>query len=132
MRKMPVFPVDEIVADLNDGEADLFRAVLNKRTGALRASKPYRMTTHNHENAVFEACANYMWRMLCFDFCDWHPHVCMPVTADWDILSVNRGREDQHEFSKVVTSGLDALIKRIEAHIPVTAQRGIMRWARVY
>jgi len=118
MPRMPVLPVNQMVLDLPPYEEALIRAAFHK-TGRMRATKPYRKITR----PKFEGSANYVWRMLCFDFCDFRPHSCMPVCADFDLP----GDYDERRAKVKI---LDKLIKRVESVIPVTAQKGIMRWGK--
>jgi hypothetical protein len=133
---MPKLPVDVMVADLSDDEARIVRAAFNSRNG-LRASKPFhdRECKYGAPDAEFKGAANYVWRMLCFDFCSWAPHVCMPVCADfgiWSSLDDGGNWREVTERVRLRTKELDALIKRVESKLPVTAQKGVMRWARAF
>lgn len=138
MSRMPKLPVDEMCAGLDDRDSRLVRAAFNSRTGCLRASKPYRKIDYDgpEDEALFQAYANYVWRMLCFDFCGFHPHNCMPVTAEWDIGAVYYGRPgyedsaDRRAAEKSAMVALDALVKRAESVLPLTAQKGVMQWGR--
>jgi hypothetical protein len=133
MPKMPVLPVDKMVADLDDWGEKLIRAAFNRRTGALRATKPFRRIDYDAGGALFKACANYVWRMLCFDFCGFSPHNCLPVCADWDIGAVFYRREDSdREMEKRGKAKLDATIERAESVLPASAQRGLMQWGRAW
>jgi hypothetical protein len=125
---MPILPVDEMCADLNDYGSRLIRAAFNSRTGAIRATKPFRTIDFDSDCAFFKACANYVWRMLCFDFVPYRPHNCMPVTADWDILTVKSGCADQYKWGRAVAAVLDRLIQKAESVMPISAQRGVMSW----
>jgi len=141
MSRMPKLPFDLMCAGLDDNEARIIRAACNSRTGCLRASKPFGRIDldGDPDEALFRASANYVWRMLCFDYCGFHPHNCMPVTADWDIGAVYYTREGRGEFTdreerrdaeKSVRVALDALVKRAESVLPITAQAGVMQWGR--
>jgi hypothetical protein len=136
---MPNLPFDLMAAGCDEREACIVRAAQNKRTGGLRASKPFgRIDFEGDEDkALFEGSANYVWRMLCFDFCGFHPHNCSPVTANAEVCAVFYVRKERGEYanfaewraaSKIVLDTLDALIKRIESVLPVTAQKGVMQW----
>lgn len=138
MSRMPSLPVETMCAGLDNCDARLVRAAFNDRNGCLRASKPYRRidTDGPEDEALFRASANYVWRMLCFDYCGFHPHSCMPVTADWDLGAVYYGRagyedrEVRRDAEKSVRVALDALVKRAESALPVTLQAGVMQWGR--
>jgi len=109
-------------------------AFSRKRT--LRANKPFaRVAT------VEEGCANYIWRMLAFDFSGYGKNSCLPVTADFDLGCVlyNRdkvagcvesNREARRAEEKGIIDSLDVLIKKVESVLPVVAQAGAMRWGR--
>lgn len=132
MSTMPTLPLNEFCKGLNDLQSKLIRAAFTKQ-GKLRAAKPFRKVDYDKPNAFFEACANYVWRMLCFDYCDFHPHNCMPVTAEWDIEHwhlrrwYRRGREAIHR----ITNDLDTVIKLAESNVSATLQRGVLRWGRL-
>jgi hypothetical protein len=135
---MPSLPVEFMCAGLDDRDAKLIRAAFNGRNGCLRASKPYRKIDFNgpEDRALFEASANYVWRTLCFDYCGFHPYNCLPVTADCDLGAVYYGRAGYEDYDvrrdarKSVLDALDALIKRAESALPITAQKGVMQWCR--
>ncbi len=105
-----------------------------KRT--LRTNKPFARA-----KTMSEACANYVWRMLAFDFSAYGKNSCMPVMADWDIGTVlyNRdkvtgcmesNRETRRSETKDILDKMDALVKKVESVLPITAQAGAMRWGR--
>ena len=107
----------------------------------MRASKPFGRIDFegDKDEALFKASANYVWRMLCFDYCGFHPHNCIPITADWDIGAAFYVREENGEFAsredrrdaeKSVRVALDALVKRVESVLPLTAQKGVMQWGQ--
>lgn len=136
MPKMPKLPVDAMVADLDGREEKLVRAAFRGATDTLRATKPFRTIDYGADDALFKACANYVWRMLCFDYAGFHPHNCMPVTADWDIGAYYYRHPDYADRSKrrdaerSVRDALDALVKRVESVLPIMAQKGVMQWGR--
>lgn len=131
MSRMPKLPVEDMCAGLNNCDANLIRKAFNSRTDRLRTSKPYPLIDFNSEGAIlFEASANYIWRMLCFDYCGFRPHNCMPITADWDIGAVFHKRTYINNTEKSVRVALDALIKHAESALPITAQKGVMQWGR--
>jgi len=140
MANMPKLPFDTMCEGLDEDSARIIRAARNRRTGCLRASKPFDcIDFHGDENeALFRACANYVWRMFCFDFVDYRPHSCMPCTADFDIDTVYYLRAKRGDYNercaakRVLRDSLDALIKRVESVLPITEQKGAMRWARAY
>jgi len=143
MSIMPKLPFDRMVAGCTEDEARIICAARNSRTGCLRASKPFgHIDFHGDgDEALFEACANYVWRMLCFDFVGYRPHSCMPYTADFDIgcvyhLREKRGvypdRDTRRREERVLRDLLDALIKRAESVMPITAQKGAMAYRQVF
>jgi hypothetical protein len=121
-----------------------FRGSKGSTVCALRASKPFRSFPNDgSDESLFKACANYVWRMLCFDYVGCAPHNCHPVTADLDVSSffykkygcsfhTDCGREEYRADWKGCIESLDLLIKQFEATIPVTMQAGAMSWARAY
>jgi len=138
---MPKLPFDDMCADLDDSEARIICAAQNSRNDCLRVTKPYKHIDFDGDldEALFKASVNYVWRMLCFDYCGFTPHSCLPITADWDIGAVFYNREKQGDFysykerrdaEKSVVATLDALVKRAESVLPITAQVGVMRWGK--
>jgi len=138
---MPNLPFNKMCAVCTDDEAKIIRAAQNRRNGSLRASKPFSKIDFdgNEEDALYKASANYVWRMLCFDYCGFRPHNCMPITADWDIGAVFYVKQNRDEYADYkerlaaetsVRDVLDALIKKVEAVLPVTAQAGVMQWGQ--
>lgn len=118
MAKMPVFSVDEMVSELTPYEETLIRAAFDRKTRKLRVTKPYHKIS---ANAEFEGSANYVWRKLCFNLVDFYPYSCIPVCADFDIP----GDYDKRRAKMEV---LDEMIRRAESVLPLTAQKGLMRW----
>ncbi len=136
MPTMPKLLLPEIIEGLTKTDAATLRTCCNKRTGLLKATKPYKKIDFADPalpTPLFKANANYVWRMLCFDFCDHAPHNCMPCTADWDVLAWchrTEAREDCSSKCKTITVRLDELVTLIEGKLPITAQKGGLRWGR--
>lgn len=137
---MPALPVDTLCNGLAEGEAKLVRAAF--KGNKLRATKPFRRVNPSEEGAAFKASANYVWRMLCFDYAGFSPHSCLPVTADFDMSAVCRvsygvtgfdheNRRHAQNACKGWVDTLDGVIKRAESNLPITLQRGVMQWGRV-
>ena len=148
---MPILPVDAMVADCNGLEELIVRAafttrgVRNKSDGyaKLRSNKPFRRV-----ESFEQGCANYVWRMLCFDLVGHGKHVCMPVCADFelsDAVTHRNGKcpkynyEDRNDNTayylwtdcvKQLRKDMDALVSRVEKALPIEAQKGILRWGR--
>jgi len=135
---MPVLPIEDMVADCTDYHASLVRAAINRASGRLRATKPFRTIDTTGDDAYFKACANYVWRMLCFDYAGIRPHNSMPVTADFDIYNVckaqpvNPTSTDYHDSARDMVRRMDDLVKRVEALLPITSQKGVMQWLPLY
>lgn len=121
---MPSLPINALCVDLDKKGERLIRDAF-RRNGHLRATKPYRRINGCSGEDEYKACANYIWHMLCFDYCAFHPHHCIPVTAVFDIKTIYYHRYDMSEYNerrrvrRIITNGLDALIKRTEANLPV-------------
>jgi hypothetical protein len=134
---MPVLPVDAMVADCDAWEENVVRAAFTTRGvsngGRLRANKPDKRVSNKQEG-----CANYVWRMLCFDLVSWGKHACMPVCADFDLCDAvehSPGYEDCDLAELCVgraelQAEMNLLIKQVEAVLPVVALSGVMRWGR--
>ena len=143
MSRMPILPVDAMVADCNESDAWIIRAAFTSRGvpagGKLRTGKPFKRVTSQREG-----CANYVWRMLCFDLCDWAPHYCMPICADFEIsfgYEAEYGRPDRSDKEaatlrrgnvRAMMRVLDLLVKKAESSLPVGSMKGIMRWGKAY
>jgi hypothetical protein len=130
---MPKLPAAEMLSKVPAEYREIFAAAFNLRTDTLRASKPFRRA----ENLA-QASSNYVWRMLCFTFCGSAPHCCLPVMADFDLLSVLR-REwrdmanpyGYQEQAREQTRKLDEISKAAESIVPAQYKRGLLRWANV-
>ncbi|MHC5061784.1 MAG: hypothetical protein ACYTFK_11955 [Planctomycetota bacterium] len=141
MSNMPILPVETMVADLHDDDASIIRAAFTSRGvsegGRLRANKPFRKVT------TFEqGCANYVWRMLCFDLVGWGKHACMPVCADFEIMDGygardgypergdSEGRDKRRQDVRNMMKTLDGLVMQAESVLPGDSMKGVMRWGR--
>lgn len=152
------FPiVDLATIELTEHELSIltivFKLSKGSKVGQLRASKPtlkfdttscpgYRYPTDPSGSAA------YVWRMLCFYCIAYHPHCCMPVTADFDIphdLTEETTRRKYADFSDWYASddykhysakraekraSLDNLVDRVLAIIPKSQWGGVMRWGK--
>ena len=89
---MPKLPFAEMMRACEGNAGSMVYAARNSRSKCLRASKPFPKIDFDgdEERALWEASANYVWRMLCFDFAASRPHSCIPCTADFDIAIVLR------------------------------------------
>ena len=141
MTTMPVFPnatLDAMLVDCDGWEESVVRAAFTTRGvrdgGRLRANKPFR-TVRNK----LEGCANYVWRMLCFDLVGSGKHACMPVCADFDLydaVKVSPAHADITDYRdraavvRELQNEMDALVKRVERALPIEAQKGVIRWGR--
>lgn len=135
MSTMPILPLDALCADLNDWEEEVVRAAFTTRGvsagGRLRSNKPFRKVRTKRDG-----CANYVWRMLCFDLVGSGKHACMPVCADFDLydaVSVSTvivDRDKRRAIVRELQEEMDALVKRIESNLPIEALKGVLRWGR--
>jgi len=121
MSNMPILPVDRMVRDLPPYSASIVRAAFIGATDKLRATKPYRRVGRTDPGAEFKGSANYVWRMLCFDYVGSRPHSCMPVTADFDIPGNCAERREKARM-------LDELIKRVESVVLGVSAGRVVRW----
>ena len=142
---MPILPVATMTADCSDQDAKIVRdafttrGIKNRDNGyaRLRSNKPF-----SRVKTFEQGCANYVWRMLCFDLVGHGKHVCMPVTADFDLMEAceirdggrirygQPGYEEQNEQRKALRVRMDELVKQAEAKLPVESKKGIIRWGR--
>jgi len=140
---MPVYPMDQYLADFDGSEERILRACFTGRgrfckdngNMRLRSSKPF-----NRPETIEQGCANYAWRMLCFDLVGHGKHVCMPVCADFDLEDqINDsdggriryrkpGYEEQRGRVRNMRDAMDDLTKRFETNIPIEQQAGVVRW----
>jgi|GEM_PF-6558726 len=139
---MPIHDIDSMVQGMNAGDAWLIRTAYTTRGVAdgarLRAKKPFRKIT-----SLREGCANYVWRMLCFDCAGFAPHNCMPVCASMEVMegyNAEYGRVDRndHEACELrrdneqnMLDMLDELTKRAESALPIRSFKGILQWGKV-
>lgn len=149
MTVMPVFNVDMLCEGLTDQEVWVIRAaftnrgVKNKSEGyaKLRSNKPFRRV-----ETFEQGCANYVWRMLCFDLVGSGKHACMPVCSNFETSDAIRCRDgdgpkldvddpvkyaawkEYRDRGRVLMKELDELIKRVETKIPLEEKRGLVRW----
>ena len=141
MSRMPILPVEAMVADCHDDDAWIVRAAFTTRGvsegGRLRASKPFRKVS-----TFEEGCANYVWRMLCFDLVGWGKHACMPVCAEFDVYDAfdvrdgrvvrtdRAARDKRRQDIRDTMKALDLLVTTVESVLPSGSMKGIIRWAR--
>ncbi len=145
MTMMPILPLDTMVAGCSESDARTIRAAFTTRSvpnkddgyARLRANKPFKRVT-----TFEEGCANYAWRMLCFDLVGSGKHVCMPVCVDFEVSAAvairdgkmprykEAGYDDWKDAKRVVTEALDALVNQVEKTLPIGAQKGIIRWGQ--
>ena len=142
MSNMPILPVEAMVIGLSDCDAGIVRAAFTGRGvqdnwGRLKTNKPFKRVT-----TFEEGCANYVWRMLCFDLVGHGKHACMPVCADFDLSDAQEvlegrrvrytdsGYDEYKGRSKELRDRMDALVKTVEAPLPVECKKGLLRWGR--
>ena len=118
--RMPMLDVEQMTEGLTPDESKLVRAAIWK--GHLRTAKPFR----KRPCTMFQGQANYVWRMLCFSYCNWSPYCCMPVTADFDIPV------QPYDKRREITQALDDICKRAEKNLPLQLQRGTMAWGKAF
>lgn len=128
---------------------DMLRKAFNSKTGCIRTAKPFADNDFRGdavkfakiEDSMFKACANYLWRRLAFDFCDFKPYVCIPVSHDWPLFAVIREEarraglekfDDWYEREGRIKSTLESLLLTFERTLPIELQRGAMRWGRAF
>lgn len=96
-------------------ERQIIRLILKSDGVTIRASKP------RIRNRI-DSYAAYVWRMVSF-FCSPNPKLqCMPVMCWYDIIAPS------DEERKVVARGLNELVDKITALIPVSEWHGVFKW----
>ncbi len=132
MSSMPTLPIEEMVLNLPSNIARIIRAAFRASDGTsakLRATKPFRKIDIGADDAMFKASANYVWRMLCFDYVARAPHNCMPCTADFDLYRVLKVQCDNaHQAARDMTLVLDQQIRMAESVMPITRQAVAWAW----
>jgi hypothetical protein len=98
---------------------------VNQRTGKLKSKKPYPKVNFKQADALLHASANYMWRMLAFDMCNFRPHNSLPCTADWDLRQAYK--HTPTGMSEWMDT-LDDAIRQVESTIPVDQHKGALEW----
>ncbi len=134
MPPMPKLLLSTMVEGLDDSDAAIIAACMSKRGGQLRTVKPYKdidFSDPKLPSPLFKASVNCVWRMLCFDFCDFAPHNCMPCTADWDVRTWyyrTYGKDYSRVNQQQTVDALGDLVKKVESKLPITLQKGALRW----
>jgi hypothetical protein len=129
MPKMPFIPSEALSAVESNAATCVSRRVFHPTTRRLKAKKPYPKMDFAHVDALLHASANYVWRVLAFDLCDFAPFNCMPCTADWDLRKCFSYQEVYAE-REAWRATLDEAIKQIESAIPADQHYGAIRWGR--
>jgi hypothetical protein len=127
MPKMPIV-TNGVSAVTCNAAICAVRRVFHPTTKRLKAKKPFPKMDFSHADAILHASANYIWRILCFDFCDFAPHNCMPVTANWDIRRAFAELPLPKREAWIAT--LNEAVGQIEATIPADQHYGAIRWGR--
>ena len=132
--QMPIIDLKKLEGVLSPDELKLAQAIVNPRTGALRASKP--PVKRTEETSVLTGCprlvsdltngqAAYIWRMVAFQVSVLPKHWCMPVCADWDLPVIGAER-------RTMTARLDVVVQKIVDSIPPEEWHGVKRWGQAY
>lgn len=125
MPTMPTISNEALDAVECNAAKVVFGVCFNKRTGKLNAKKPYKISTLQ-DDTLLHASANYVWRILCFDLCDFRPHNSLPVTAIWDLNNYYWLASLPPRLDWLTT--LNETIKQIEATIPADEHYGALHW----
>lgn len=103
--------------------------------GKLRASKPpvdySKLKTVNNRKIAYYATeeekilgeAYVIWRMVCFELCNFAPHYCIPCSLDF----YTTGSYDERQKR---VKELCAIADKIIATIPVEQRYGLLRWGK--
>lgn len=126
MPKMPVIHSEAISAVTCNAVICVARQVFHPATRRLKANKPYPKINFHHPDALLYASVNFMWRILCFDLCDFRPHNSLPCTAIWDINNYFWVKAEPRTPGWVTT--LNEAIRQIEDTIPVAEHHGADHW----
>ena len=138
MPAMPILPLSTMTKGMDKSDVATIAACLNARTGQLLSKKPYKdidFSDPKLPSPLFKATVNLAWRMLCFDFCDFGPHNCMPCTADWDVRTWyyrTYGKDHHPVHRRQTVDAIGDLVRRAEATLSVTLQKGALRWGQAY
>ncbi len=85
--KMPKLPVQQMVQSLSDTDATIIFCAFKPDSDELKAEQPFPRLDVSKGISIIEARANYVWRMLCFEWVHCVPYDEVPVEADWDIIA---------------------------------------------
>ena len=131
---MPILPVEKMVEDMPESIKSAFFSAVKQNTtdildgvGQLKTAKPFK----NPKN-INEVIANYIWRLLCFDYCEEKPHCCIPVNAFWDLeitCQKEFDKENWREKHKQLKEKLDVLITTAEKKFPMI--KNAKRWGKL-
>lgn len=110
---MPVINFDKLY---ENQEALKYARLISKSNGQILTGKPNinKDSTGKHQ---------YIWRMVTFQLCSYHPYCCMPCTADWNL-------EGNFEERRVLCKQLDTIVDAIVNSFPKEQWGGIIRWGR--
>lgn len=121
-----------------DKERELVKACFTTRgKKRFRKSKPFKQV-----ETPEQGYANYIWRMIAFDFAGCAPYNCLPVMADFDVyrgLSIETGFDGRFDDpgyqgfkdnERMKIKDLDELVKRVETAFPPEMMSGILQWGR--
>jgi hypothetical protein len=129
MSKMPIV-TNGVSAVTCNAVKCVSRRCFHPTTKRLKAKKPFPKMDFKHPDAILHASCNYVWRILCFDLCDFSPHNCLPCTADWDIRQTFAARPLAEREAWIDT--LDEAVRQIESTIPASEHYGTLRWGSAF
>lgn len=140
---MPMLDVAKLKEVLTPGELKLTMGILvskGKNAGRLLTAKP--KVSFDILNVPFTSSTNgktyirqeyhakarqgataYIWRMTCFQLCSWAPHVCMPMTASFNL----RCKVCSPQERKLIKR-LDAIVDKIVDTVHPAQRGGLLRW----
>lgn len=125
--------IDLSVCGLTADEMKIAEGIVVSRganKGRLLSSKPNKEEIYEKDGRRYRRNVKgetaYVWRMVAFDLCSFHPHCCIPVTADWDVGDLNTSNDERRARVKV----LDAIVDKITKAQPNHKRGGLNRWSQ--
>jgi hypothetical protein len=122
--KMPISNPD--LTNLTREEKDIINLVV-KKNGQIRATKP-----KVKEETPITGKAAYVWREVVFMVSPKPTHMCMPVTADFDLPAYDENgkwsSQKAREMSKTLKATVDAIVDGVDK----SQWHGVRRWGKAF
>ncbi len=130
--------IDLSKCNLSPDEYALAQGIINRKTGELRASKPFvprkvqigkpddygiHEWAYKTEEDANRGRTAYIWRMVAFHISPISQHQCMPIMSDMDLPGWHNERGEEMKR-------MDEIIDKIINSLPAGMWLGVRRWGR--